>query len=718
MAAPQVPSPARHPWRDSDLCGRPGSTWRRLAGDKGRPPHRQPNLTDDPARAIHALLLLQRDGLRSVAGGHPPPPLPEEAGHAPGRAGVMVLDLLCLMVAYVAGSCRGYLTTIYASVLCAAVLGVVFLAVLMARKHKLQEEQQQSDDEDKRRIYRSGKLGRKEWNKVLMLLAIFVTTITYTAALNPPGGFWEHAADEGHGHAAVHHHRAGDPILLERHAGRFAAFLVFNTTSFAASLVIMTLLLSSRLSKKMASLSMLYWCIAAALLCLVAAYAAGSCREADTTVYIICLIGAVVVCISVLAMIERLHQSTTEGGSSPSSGHHSASPASGAAADPLDRARSLILLLATLAATVTYQAGLDPPGGVWRENGEGHNGGDLILLETHARRYKVFFYCNSAAFVASIVVVIMVQSRNLVGRHALEAAVVLDLFGLMGAYAAGSCRDVLASIYVFALAGIIFAYVAIAYVLIFYVEQQQQVEVQPTQTDDEESKKKKLELEKKRKLMLLLAILAVTITYQAGLTPPGKFWLEHGDESHHIGDPVLSDNYPRRYKAFFYCNATRFMASVAVIVILVGRNLSEANKRYYRALYVCMAAGLIGLLGAYAAGTTRRVKTSIFVFILVGAVLIYAILHIHVIHERLEKWITNHWSSHSGDTKEEDSDDHDNNPHKAEYIQDYKMRKYLMLLGILAASVTYQAGLDPPGGVWPLDGAGGLSAGAPAARYR
>jgi hypothetical protein len=26
--------------------------------------------------------------------------------------------------------------------------------------------------------------------------------------------------------------------------------------------------------------------------------------------------------------------------------------------------------------------------------------------------------------------------------------------------------------------------------------------------------------------------------------------------------------------------------------------------------------------------------------------------------------------------------------------------KYLMLLGILVASVTYQAGLEPPGGAW------------------
>jgi hypothetical protein len=39
-------------------------------------------------------------------------------------------------------------------------------------------------------------------------------------------------------------------------------------------------------------------------------------------------------------------------------------------------------------------------------------------------------------------------------------------------------------------------------------------------------------------------------------------------------------------------------------------------------------------------------------------------------------------------------------------------RKYLMLLGILVASVTYQAGLEPPGGAWQSS-SGGYEAGNP-----
>ena len=52
----------------------------------------------------------------------------------------------------------------------------------------------------------------------------------------------------------------------------------------------------------------------------------------------------------------------------------------------------------------------------------------------------MFFYFNSAAFVASIVIVIMLQNEHLVRGHALEMAMILDFFGLIGAYAAGSCR--------------------------------------------------------------------------------------------------------------------------------------------------------------------------------------------------------------------------------------------------------------------------------------
>ena len=77
--------------------------------------------------------------------------------------------------------------------------------------------------------------------------------------------------------------------------------------------------------------------------------------------------------------------------------------------EQVNKAREFIQLLAVLASTITYQAGLDPPGGLWLESGEGHTVGDSILLTTHPIRYKAFFYSNSVAFVASLVIIIMLS---------------------------------------------------------------------------------------------------------------------------------------------------------------------------------------------------------------------------------------------------------------------------------------------------------------------
>ena len=129
----------------------------------------------------------------------------------------------------------------------------------------------------------------------------------------------------------------------------------------------------------------------------------------------------------------------------------------------MEKARSLVLLLATLAATITYQAGLDPPGGLWDSDGVGHKAGNPILLTTSPRRYRSFFYCNSVAFVASLVAIVLVWKKKtlLLRYHALEAAMILDLLGLIGAYAAGSSLDVNTSIYAMALAGAVLVYVVI-----------------------------------------------------------------------------------------------------------------------------------------------------------------------------------------------------------------------------------------------------------------
>ncbi|KAL6644288.1 hypothetical protein ACP70R_015896 [Stipagrostis hirtigluma subsp. patula] len=622
---------------------------------------------------------------------------------------VMALDMLALMGAFLAGNCHERPATVYAAALVLALSAYVGVHILQALSHARREERGGQEEPH------PGVLKPKERRKVLLLLATFAAALTYVAGLNPPGGFWDSPSRRRPG---AHPYRPGESLVEAHHRGHYRMFVYCNSTAFVASLFIIVLLLHKRLGARSARSFALHVFVLGALVGLVAAYDAGSCRDADCSVYVVSLFGAVLAFIFV-AMVVILLLVRGCGAYPPSSTDPvpaaDSAPVAGEQSDQLavpnghegrvniarvnsiDRStkklKSLVLLLANLVATVTYQAGLDPPGGFWPDDGEGHRAGDAILLSKEPLRYKVFFYCNSTAFVVSLIAILMVQSVNLVKSHTLLVAMMLDMFALIAAYAAGSCRTLRASINVVAMAGAVLLCVLI-HVLFFTLC--------PSEPDERT-------VEKKHKRLLLLAILLATITYQVGLTPPGGFWIDDAQQlrhGHRAGDAVLLHNHPRHFRAFFYCNTASFMASMALILLLVNPNLSRLAIRCY-ALYACQVAGLVGLMGAYAAGSARSLRTSIFVFALVGAVIAFIFVHV-VMFEMWERGTSSpaEAQARDGEAAGEAAPERDASETMYRDVV-YAKRKYLMLLGILAASVTYQAGLAPPGGLWQDDGDGG-----------
>ncbi|XWS35585.1 hypothetical protein CRYUN_Cryun20dG0009800 [Craigia yunnanensis] len=72
--------------------------------------------------------------------------------------------------------------------------------------------------------------------------------------------------------------------------------------------------------------------------------------------------------------------------------------------------RNVMLVVATVIAAVTFQAGVNPPGGMWQDNDNGHVAGRGIYA-FQSTPYYVFLIANTLALSASVLVIISLTHR-------------------------------------------------------------------------------------------------------------------------------------------------------------------------------------------------------------------------------------------------------------------------------------------------------------------
>ncbi|KAI4991873.1 hypothetical protein ZWY2020_040259 [Hordeum vulgare] len=511
--------------------------------------------------------------------------------------------------------------------------------------------------------------------KYLLIFATLAATITYQAGVSTPGGFWP--GSQGGDHLA------SDPMLRVHHPSRFMVFFYSNTTAFVASLVVVMLLMSNTVTQHGSlKTSMYVVALAAAVLFYIAIQAlVFLCKPVENLIH-----DVQQALERYLNKFERLEQQNQQQQQQSRASEHGDDDAY----QILRKSRMYLLLLGILAASVTYQTGLNPPGGYWQADAAAHGrhhylAGDPILHITYPRRYLAFFYCNATAFVASLVILILLLSNILstqgIKYCALQIAMILDLFGLIGAYAAGSCRQVSKSVYVSLLVVPVFLYVGI-HVVVFMLEVwparpawkklSEKMELcapswlkevlEHPENGEQEAADIERALEKRRKLLLLLAILAASLTYQAGMSPPGGFWQESK----------------------------------------LGR--SSRRRDTISRTAVCVILDLVGLMGAFAAGSCRKVSTSIYVLVLIFAVLLCIVLQVTLVLSETARGLAKRLLSKLGAVEDQaGADGRHGTPvaaRRARDLWDEKLPKYLLLLAALAAAVTYQAAMSPPGGLW------------------
>ncbi|XP_058184547.1 ankyrin repeat-containing protein BDA1-like [Rhododendron vialii] len=78
--------------------------------------------------------------------------------------------------------------------------------------------------------------------------------------------------------------------------------------------------------------------------------------------------------------------------------------------DWLTKKRDALMIVASLIATMAFQAGVNPPGGVWQGDLKEHKAGEAVMASNFANKYLYFLRSNTIGFVASLSTILLLIS--------------------------------------------------------------------------------------------------------------------------------------------------------------------------------------------------------------------------------------------------------------------------------------------------------------------
>ncbi|XP_058180634.1 uncharacterized protein LOC131299088 [Rhododendron vialii] len=68
--------------------------------------------------------------------------------------------------------------------------------------------------------------------------------------------------------------------------------------------------------------------------------------------------------------------------------------------------KDTLMIVSSLMATMSFQVGINPPGGVWQETSEGHEAGKAVIAYTNSKSYPYLVYFNTIGFLLSLTTIL------------------------------------------------------------------------------------------------------------------------------------------------------------------------------------------------------------------------------------------------------------------------------------------------------------------------